>query len=925
MIVRTYGRRKIGRTYSDLSLNDELLMEEEVFEGEEEDPFAFTETTTTASTSYSQKFQESPQEFGSFTFSSQDSTRWVNSEGENNSNNSSSAAALQLLAPGNGRREKARRLNDGKREREWERRETPISKTITTTLMETQEYGEMMECVDEVDFALDGLRKGQGVRVRRASLLSLLNVCGSPQQRRLLKAQGMAKTIIDSILDLSLDDSPSNLAAATLFYILTSDGQDSYLLDSFPSVRFLLKLLKPTVTETIPDKAPSISQKLLALRKDMLLSQDTKKRTDSSSATIIQKVLETLVSCKDLKASNVENDDISRPELNPNWISLLTIEKACLSTISIEDTSGFVRKTGGNFKEKIRVLGGLDAVFELALNYHSNLEGSIEHVTAASIRKLKDGKLQSLPQLFKCLKIMENSTFLSKENQSHLLGLKGNLAAGQGSSLSFVKLMISFIKILSELSLLRTSSTNSSPEMPTNRSNGSDHCRELCLKAERKVDSNGVSSLRSSQECSSSGRCSSDTGFSTSQSSERLSGFQLSSNSGATTGFGVGNCLIEKAASSSGSGSCSFTSKSSNVGAPANGHSSKTKLPLAKSPYDIDDVFIDLDDNQDPFAFDEEDLAPSKWETLRGRHRGPCKQKRRPASRNADNECFSLPMLSLEESLSQPMLNQEDFCNAEQNDGDRISSDTSCTTAISEENSSLVADCLLTAIKVLMNLTNDNAVGCQQIAACGGLETLSSLIARNFPSFSLFTSGERKEKTLFTGAVLELESQTDIHLNDQELDFLVTILGLLVNMVENNGENRSRLAAAEVSVHYSGRLPEVNTGVIPLLCSIFLANRGAGEAAEEELQSWDAEEVVLQGEKEAEKMIVEAYAALLLAFLSTESKSIRKAIANYLPDHSVKVLVPVLERFVTFHMTLNMISPETHKTVSEVIESCKLP
>lgn len=32
----------------------------------------------------------------------------------------------------------------------------------------------------------------------------------------------------------------------------------------------------------------------------------------------------------------------------------------------------------------------------------------------------------------------------------------------------------------------------------------------------------------------------------------------------------------------------------------------------------------------------------------------------------------------------------------------------------------------------------------------------------------------------------------------------------------------------------------------------------------------DDEAVVLQGEKEAEKMIVEAYAALLLAFLSTE-------------------------------------------------------
>lgn len=33
----------------------------------------------------------------------------------------------------------------------------------------------------------------------------------------------MAKAIVDAILGLSLDDSPSNLAAATLLYILTGD------------------------------------------------------------------------------------------------------------------------------------------------------------------------------------------------------------------------------------------------------------------------------------------------------------------------------------------------------------------------------------------------------------------------------------------------------------------------------------------------------------------------------------------------------------------------------------------------------------------------------------------------------------------------------------------------------------------------------
>lgn len=38
------------------------------------------------------------------------------------------------------------------------------------------------------------------------------------------------------------------------------------------------------------------------------------------------------------------------------------------------DTTGTVRKTGGNFKEKLRELGGLDAVFEVAMECHSVME-----------------------------------------------------------------------------------------------------------------------------------------------------------------------------------------------------------------------------------------------------------------------------------------------------------------------------------------------------------------------------------------------------------------------------------------------------------------------------------------------------------------------------------------------------------------------
>lgn len=91
-----------------------------------------------------------------------------------------------------------------------------------------------------------------------------------------------------------------------------------------------------------------------------------------------------------------------------------------------------------------------------------------------------------------------------------------------------------------------------------------------------------------------------------------------------------------------------------------------------------------------------------------------------------------------------------------------------------------------------MNLTNDNVVGCRQIAACGGLETMASIIAAHFPSFSSSPSS-----SLFSlceigdyGVHIQFDHQKDNHLTDQELDFLVAILGMLVNLVEKDENNR---------------------------------------------------------------------------------------------------------------------------------------
>lgn len=183
MIVRTYGRRNRGipGTYSDTP--NGVVHEDD----------SFRDSLS----------QEGSQQEGLYSlgFSSQDSTSQLACfEPEPYGLDSSSQGSLpglpsrvsfddSLNGNGGGVVRKSKKARIGKRELEFPRKSKP-SIQPTSTLMEAQEFGEMMEHVDEVNFALDGLRRNQPVRIRRASLLSLLSICGTAQQRRLLRTQG---------------------------------------------------------------------------------------------------------------------------------------------------------------------------------------------------------------------------------------------------------------------------------------------------------------------------------------------------------------------------------------------------------------------------------------------------------------------------------------------------------------------------------------------------------------------------------------------------------------------------------------------------------------------------------------------------------------------------------------------------------------
>ncbi|KAJ0256766.1 Wings apart-like protein 1 [Hirschfeldia incana] len=860
MMERTYGRRKPSmpqRTLSD-SLNDTVSQAEYL------------------SSSSSPDIE--PLDYSLLPFSSQDS--W----------HSSSISDSREDYP----RRAAKRSRNGE--------------GFTSTLLEAQEFGELMEHEDEVNFALDGLRNGQQVRIRRASLSSLLSICASQHQRRSLRAQGISQTIIDAILSLSLDDMPCNLAAATLFFLLTADCQDEHFMESPKCIKFLIKLLKPVVVTSTQGKPRSIGFKLLSLRKDVGPAQDAVKTNDPSSSGILSSVQELLVNCKEMRSSDSYKAETTRPELSTKWVALLTMERACLSKISFDDTSGSVKKTGGNFKEKLRELGGLDAVLDVVMDCHTVMERWVECDTPSYLDKKDSLHKQTLMLLLKCLKIMENATFLSTDNQNHLLGFKKCLGSRE-SRMSFTELTISVIKMLSGLHLR---GEVSSPH----RNNVNPHCSIAgILVADRRVNNEVVTI--SSDTCSTVGSISTRNG-SLSQRSQSIIDLDSPPTSTSCYQSSVsGNEPIKSTSRVRSSIAGSFAGRLASLGSGIARSTSKTsevEEPSGKR----NGKYSFLDENQDPFAFDLEDSRPSKWALVAAKPKKPRAQKKKGCYKKNKDECLYQRFPSQEEASNHTLNSQEESSGRDCSPSLQVSSST--TNDIDEECLCLLSDCLLTAVKVLMNLTNDNAVGCRQVGGCRGLESMAELIARHFPSFTRSPLFNEMEKTGSS------QQKKDKHLTDQELDFLVAILGLLVNLVEKDGVNRSRLASTSVPITKPEGLQESEQEMIPLLCSIFLTNQGSEDTKEETTTfTLDDEEAVLEGEKEAEKMIVEAYSALLLAFLSTESRSIRNSIKDYLPKRNLAILVPVLERFVAFHTTLNMIPPETHKAVMEVIESCKLP
>ena len=133
---------------------------------------------------------------------------------------------------------------------------------------------------------------------------------------------------------------------------------------------------------------------------------------------------------------------------------------------------------------------------------------------------------------------------------------------------------------------------------------------------------------------------------------------------------------------SSTSGSSSVTSRSADTGATPLNNQPEGKI----NHFDFTEgCELALSEDQDPFAFDEGDLKPSKWELLSKKERKSRAKKAVVKFRDLENGRNSQVMTREKESIG----GESHHFN-----------ESSCLTPFSEERFSLVADCLLTSIKV---------------------------------------------------------------------------------------------------------------------------------------------------------------------------------------------------------------------------------
>ncbi|CAG9802963.1 unnamed protein product [Chironomus riparius] len=263
-----------------------------------------------------------------------------------------------------------------------------------------QEIGEFQEMDDDVEYLLDALQPNSQVALRCLSALQLASKCMTPSFRMHIRAHGIVPKFFKALEDAPNDPSLGLCTAMVMFAL----SQDTLKMDlDRGSLELMLNLLE---CEADQKQFP----------KDIVMNKQHIERK--------QKVREL---CEEIQSQG--------KSIHLNLDNITAAQLAMESLLSLTS-----KRAGEWLKEDLRELGGIEHIIKTVHECCNQVTDYVEEWTELLLEKLN--------KIGRCLRILENVTSNSEENQKYILHYKSQV---------FIKTLCRFYNLLStELTLYPT-------------------------------------------------------------------------------------------------------------------------------------------------------------------------------------------------------------------------------------------------------------------------------------------------------------------------------------------------------------------------------------------------------------------------------------------------------------------------------------
>jgi len=207
---------------------------------------------------------------------------------------------------------------------------------------------------------------------------------------------------------------------------------------------------------------------------------------------------------------------------------------------------------------------------------------------------------------------------------------------------------------------------------------------------------------------------------------------------------------------------------------------------------------------------------------------------------------------------------------------------------------SVLMNSLLGCIKLLVNLSNENAEECEVIGQIDGLRIILALVQQ----------------------LSEIERKT-FQDTPELFDILLTSIGLLINLVEKSPTNCSRVALLDVKCQDN---LQTNRPAIKLLVELFENNfqHTEGNVDPQQLKpvESDPSEIITN----VDGNVTASYLALLLGCLTRDNESTKQQVLLFLQDHSFKSLICAISELIYFQLQCELLSHDVHASYLDVLQ-----